>query len=254
MAIRTFRFTDKKSYFSFLASLTKKNFIYRQWIHHDGYPKGNIARNRQFLEWLRSRANRGWSGRRRIRNGRFWWVYGDDDWRIKDCTVSLSSLLKRNPAREGDLVHSTWGLPSYPSGQKHKGRWIRALHSAWGAQTEKCKNQELNAHFFRVSAENLPLSEQAFLHRFVFKSQYSALGQSSEIKHSDLQKKIKKETFLKVTQKCASEARFLSVILKICNCVRVFLSSRSFISAHHYITTTKLIKNKRSSPRSLKNG
>ena len=30
----------------------------------------------------------------------------------------------------------------------------------------------------------LPLSEQAFLHRFVFKSQYSALGQSSLIKHS----------------------------------------------------------------------
>ena len=198
MAVRTFRFTDKKSHFSYLASLTYKHCIYRQWIHHDGYPKGNIARNRQFLEWLRSRANRGWSGRRRIRNGRFWWVYGDDDWRIKDCTVILSSLLKRNPAREGDLVHSTWGLPSYPSGQKHKGRWIRALHSAWGAQTEKCKNQELNAHFF-ISAENLPLSEQAFLHRFVFKSQYSALGQSSEIKHSDLQKKQReKETFLKM--------------------------------------------------------
>ena len=54
-------------------------------------------------------------------------------------------------------------------------------------------------HIFFISAENLPLSEQAFLHRLVFKSQYSALGQSSEIKHSDLQKKQReKETFLKM--------------------------------------------------------
>ena len=129
-------------------SLNVFSFFLRQWIHHDRDLSGNLAWNWRFIEWLRGRADRRRSGWRRFRNSRFWWIYGDDDWRIKD----LKPLLKRNPALEGDLVHSTWGLPSYPGGQKQRGRWIRALHSAWGAQTvtKKILNRAIFCNFFKT--------------------------------------------------------------------------------------------------------
>ena len=55
---------------------------YRKRIYYCRSIEGNFTWNRYVTGWIQLRTNHWWGRWRRVRNSRFWRVYGNDDWRM----------------------------------------------------------------------------------------------------------------------------------------------------------------------------